>query len=219
MSRPSVPTREPDEHLFAAASALRELVDLFCDRDLDVGLLDEITDSVTRLSARVGEAPQWDRGAALERGLSIPETHEGRRRGFPHRAVGGLANPSAQPMVLEFDFDRGLLSTEITFGPMHSGAPGRVHGGVLAAVFDEFGGAVLRLADTRGATARLCVNYRAPIPMGVPILLSGWIEHQEGRKITVGADARRGDDLIAEMDGLFVVIDYAAIDTSGAARH
>lgn len=214
-----MPVPASDERLFAAAAALRGLVNLFCDREPDADVLDEITEVAGRLSAEIAKAPQWDRQAALEAGLRTTDTHESRRRGFPHRAVGGAANPSAHPMVLEYDFDEGLLSTEVTFQPMHSGAPGRVHGGVLAAVLDEFAGATLRLADTRGATARLCINYRAPIPMGVPLTLRGWIEGREDRKIVVGGEVRRGDDLIADIEVLFVVIDYAAIDTSDAARH
>lgn len=219
VSGQSSPTGAPEDRLFATAATLRELVNLFCDRELDDDLLDEIAAAARQLSEQVAAAPQWDRQVALVEGLRAPDTGEGRRSGFPHRAVGGDANPGAHPMAMEFDFDAGLLSTEVTFQPMHGGAPGRVHGGVLAGVFDEFAGATLRLAGTRGATARLCINYRAPIPMGVPLRFTGWVDHREDRKIVVRGDARRGEDLIADFEGLFVVIDYAAIDTSGDARH
>lgn len=219
VSGPGEPGGISDDKLFTTAAALRELVNLFCDREPDDDVLDEIADAARRLSAKVEQAPQWDRQEALERGLTVAETHEGRSRGFPHRAVGGLANPAAQPMVMDFDFDEGVLRTEVTFHPMHSGAPGRVHGGVLAGVLDEFAGAILRLADTRGATGRLTINYRSPIPMGIPLAFRGWVDHREGRKVVVRGEVHRGDELIADMEGLMVVIDYAAIDTSGNARH
>lgn len=219
MNESSSPTADPDERLFTAADALRDLIDLFCDRELPGDLLDEITDQARHFSAEIDRAPRWDRQAALERGVGEPDVHEGRRVGFPHRAVAGIANPAADPMVLDFDFDAGLLTTTVTLRARHSGAPGRGHGGILAAIFDEFAGATVRLAGTSGATARLCVDYRAPIPLDVPLTLRGWIHHREDRKVVVRGTAHRGEDLIGEMEGLFITIDYGAIDTSGEARH
>jgi acyl-CoA thioesterase FadM len=86
-------------------------------------------------------------------------------------------------------------------------------------VFDEFAGTAPRLVGATAVTARLTIDYRAPIPIGEPLQLRAWVHEQEGRKIFVRGDARRGEDLIAEVEGLFIIIDYAAIDTSGAARH
>lgn len=213
------PPSVPVDQLFAAAAALRELVNLFTDRELDDDLLAEITETARRLSTEIEKAPPWDRQEALEFGLRAPDTDEGRRTGFPHRAIAGAANPSANPMTLTLDFGEGVVSTEITLQPMHVGAPGRGHGGVLAGIFDEFAGAAPRLVGAMGATARLCVNYRAPIPIGEPLQLRAWVDEHDGRKIHVRGDARRGDDLIADIEALYIVIDYTAIDTSGAARH
>jgi len=213
----SEPTQESIDRLFAAAAALRELVNLFTDRELDDDLLDEIATAAEGLSAKAEAAPHWDRQAVLEVGLIAPESEEGRRTGFPYRAIGGRANPTAKPLELHFGED--AVTAEVTLDPMHSGAPGRGHGGVLAGILDEFTGAAPRLIGTMGATARLTINYRAPIPLGEPLQLRAWVHEQEGRKIFVRGEARRGEDLIADCEALFIVIDYAAIDTSGAARH
>ncbi len=212
----SQPTSAPVDRLFTAAAGLRELVNLFTDRELDDELLGEITDVSRELSAKVAQAPPWDRRALLEESLEAPDSLEGRRTGFPYRAIAGPANPAASPMTLHFG--EGVVTTEITLDPMHGGAPGRGHGGVLAGIFDELGGAAPRLVGAMVATARLTVDYRAPIPIGEPLQLRAWVHEQEGRKIFVRGDAR-GDDLIAEVEGLFIAIDYSAIDTSGAARH
>jgi acyl-coenzyme A thioesterase PaaI-like protein len=213
------PPSAPLDRLFATSEALRELLNLFCDRELDDELLAEVAEVARALSAKISTAPPWDRQAELEAGLKAPDTHEGRRTGFPHRAIAGAANPCAHPMILDLDFDEGVVTTEVILQPMHGGAPGRGHGGVLAGIFDEFAGAAPRLAGTMGATARLCINYRAPIPVGEPLALRAWVERHENRKVFVAGDARRGDQVIADIEALFVVIDYGAIDTSGAARH
>lgn len=213
------PTRSPGsvDLLFDAAAALRELVNVFTDRALDDELLDEVTRTARRLSAKLAGAPHWDRDAVLAAGLVAPDSAEGRRTGFPYRAIAGRANPSAIPLSLEFGED--VVTTEVILDPMHSGAPGRGHGGVLAGIFDEFTGAAPRLIGTMGATASLTVNFRAPIPLGEPLQLRAWVHEQQGRKVFVRGDARRGDVLIADAEALFITIDYGAIDTSGAARH
>ncbi|MCZ7631080.1 MAG: PaaI family thioesterase [Microthrixaceae bacterium] len=154
----------------------------------------------------------------MEESLRSPDRVPGRRGGFYYRAIAGPANPAGLP--LDLSVADGVLNAEITLGPMHSGAPGRGHGGVLAGVFDEFAGSAPRfLTDSMAATARLTIHYRAPIPLGEPIQLRAWVHAHEGRKIHVKGDARRGDLVMAEVEGLFIKIDYAAIDTSGAARH
>jgi acyl-coenzyme A thioesterase PaaI-like protein len=215
----SPPPHSPNDRLFAAASSLRDLVNVFNDRHLDDDLLDAVTSAAEQLTAQIGEAEPWDRQAALEAGLQASETVEGRRTGFPHRAIAGPANPAANPMPLSYDYDEGIVTTEITLHPMHVGAPGRGHGGVLAGVFDELAGAAPRLVGTMGVTAQLCINYRNPIPLGDPLTLRAWVDRHEGRKVFVKGDAHRDHDLIADIEALFIVIDYAAIDTSGGARH
>ncbi|KAA0235752.1 MAG: hypothetical protein JJLCMIEE_02081 [Acidimicrobiales bacterium] len=213
----SQPTSEPADRLFTAAAELRHLVDLFTDRALDDELLEDVSEVARGLSARLARAPRWDRGALLAEGLKSVESEETRRKGFPYRAVAGPANPSGIPMALHFG--EGMVTTEVTLQSMHSGAPGRGHGGVLAGILDEFAGAAPQLVGTMAATARLTVDYRAPIPLGEPLQLRVWVHEHEGEKIFVRGDARRDGDLIAEVEALFIEIDYGAIDTSGAARH
>lgn len=211
------PTTASVDHLFDTAADLRRLVDLFCDRELPADLLDAIGTAARGLAARAEQAPHWDRQEVLAAGLLAPDSEEGRRTGFPYRAIAGRANPTATPTTLHFG--DGVVTTEVTLTPMHGGAPGRGHGGVLAGVLDEFAGAAPSLVDTMAATASLTVNYRAPIPLGEPLQLRAWVHDHDGRKIFVRGDVHRGDDLIADMEALFIDIDYAAIDTSGDARH
>lgn len=211
------PAGDAYDRLFEAAAALRETVNLFTDRELDDEIVAEVAEVARKLSARLDEAPPWDRQAVLVAGMKAPASEEGRRTGFPYRAIAGAANPAALPMELSFSED--AVETEITLSHMHGGAPGRGHGGVLAGIFDDFAGAALNLLDTMGATARLTVHYRSPIPIDEPLRLRAWVHKQDGRKVVVRGDARRDGTVVADVEALFIIIDYAAIDTSGAARH
>lgn len=209
------PTDTTVDPLLDAAQALRDLVNVFTDREIDDELLEEIAACARSLSERASVAPRWDRDDMLE--MSIAGRGDKGRGGFYYRAIAGSANPAATPWRLEFAEDE--VRTEVTLGAMHGGAPGRGHGGVLAGILDEFAGSAPRLIGAMGATASLKVDYRSPIPIGEPLRLRAWIHDRQGRKIVVHGEARRDDDLVAEVEALFIQIDYTAIDTSGAARH
>jgi len=51
-------------------------------------------------------------------------------------------------------------------GPFANGPPSRVHGGLIAGIFDVIGAVTARFAGRRIVTANLNVNYRQSIPTG-----------------------------------------------------
>lgn len=121
--------------------------------------------------------------------------------------VSGRSNPLAPPVrlwVVEGDDDAaGLhrIEGEVTFGPAYEGPPGHVHGGYLAAMFDE----LLGFAQmSPGFTAYLHVNYRAPTPLEVRLTLSATVDSVEGRKRIVRGRCHHGDVLLADAEGLFI---------------
>jgi acyl-coenzyme A thioesterase PaaI-like protein len=94
-----------------------------------------------------------------------------------------------------------------TLGDAFEGAPGRAHGGIVAALFDEAMGFVLSIACTPAFTGRLSVTYRAPVPLGVPLEFRARLTRRDGRKLLMAGEARHGDTLLAQADSLFVAVD------------
>jgi acyl-coenzyme A thioesterase PaaI-like protein len=89
----------------------------------------------------------------------------------------------------------------VTFGPAYEGPPGHVHGGLVAAMFDE----LLGFAQlSPGFTAYLHVNYRKPTPLNTPLSLTAWVESIERRKRVVRGECRAGDVLLSDAEGLFI---------------
>jgi acyl-coenzyme A thioesterase PaaI-like protein len=96
-----------------------------------------------------------------------------------------------------------------------------VHGGFVAAAFDEMLGFAQSLTGNPGMTGTLTVRYRAPTPLKAELGLEAWVERVEGRKIFARGTIRAGALLTAEAEGLFVSIDasrFAEILASAQRR-
>lgn len=126
---------------------------------------------------------------------------------FDHSPMLGVANPIAPPITLH-GIDERTMAGDVTFGPAYEGPPGCVHGGFIAAAFDEVLGAVQSLSGQPGMTGTLTVRYRSPTPLHEPLRFTARFERVEGRKIITTGTLHAGDRLCAEADGIFVSVDF-----------
>ncbi|MEX0781927.1 MAG: PaaI family thioesterase [Dehalococcoidia bacterium] len=93
----------------------------------------------------------------------------------------------------------------VTYGPEHEGHPGWVHGGVLAATFDELFGLFQTFSLPRVVTAELTVRFLSPVPVGETVRFEAEIAEREGRKMRVrGTGSVDGATCVAS-EALFVV--------------
>lgn len=123
---------------------------------------------------------------------------------FPDCLVSGLANPMGLAMRAHREGDEAVA--RVTFGPAFEGAPGRAHGGAVAAVFDDTMGFVLSMLQTPAFTGRLSVEYRAPTPVGEELEFRARLRERNGRKIVIDSWALRDGECLAESEGLFIAI-------------
>lgn len=131
---------------------------------------------------------------------------------FDHSPFIGLANPLSPPVELRQSGDRVL--GRVTFGSAYEGPPGCVHGGYVAAVFDELLGATQSMSGTQGMTAHLGIDYRRPTPLHRPLRLEGWLHEHDGRKIWAKGELRLDEEpdgtdqpVLAEATALFIAFD------------
>ncbi len=114
----------------------------------------------------------------------------------------GPLNPLSIPFDLRIEEDR--IVAVARFGSAYEGPPGCVHGGYIAAVFDEVLGFAQSLSGQPGMTGRLAIDYRSPTPLHRDLRIEAWIERVEGRKLFARGTLHVGDRLCAEAAGLFV---------------
>lgn len=129
-----------------------------------------------------------------------------------HSPLAGPLNPLAVPMQLRMEGEQAV--GVVTFGAAYEGPPGHVHGGYVAAAFDEVLGMVQGITGNPGMTRFLDVQYRSPTPLHQPLEFRGRVDRVEGRKIFVAGELRVQADgrLCAESTALFVSVDFAIFE-------
>ena len=191
------------------AEAVRELIDATVRTGADEGAIAAATAAVRAVTESLRPLNDgWQPLRHAETGRPVLFTNP----------AAGWRNPIAPPMVVEHDAD-GRCWSDFTLGAAYEGPPGCVHGGYVAAVFDELLGATQSLSGDQGMTAHLGVDYRRPTPLGAPLRLEGWLDRRDGRKIYAKGALYSGDELTAEADGLFIAFDREKFAALLAARN
>ena len=122
---------------------------------------------------------------------------------FDQSPMIGLANPLAPPISLTVTGDRTAVGT-CTFGSAYEGAPGCVHGGFVAAAFDEVLGFVQSLGEKPGMTGTLTVRYEKPTPLHTELRFECELLRMEGRKIFTEGRLVADGQVCAVAQGLFI---------------
>ena len=102
--------------------------------------------------------------------------------------------------------DEPVLRATVWFGPGTEGPPGYAHGGSVAAALDEALGATAWMLGHRVVVARLAVDFRNPVPLGIDATIEASLVGIERRKVTCRARLTHNGTLLAEAEGLCVMI-------------
>jgi acyl-coenzyme A thioesterase PaaI-like protein len=121
---------------------------------------------------------------------------------MPYSPVSGRHNPIAPPIRMwrEGSEVRG----EATFSATYAGPPDSVHGGIIAAVFDEILSMANVITGRAGFTGTLTIRYHRKTPLDTPIELWGINERQHGRKQFSRGEMRVNGEVTASAEGLFI---------------
>ena len=123
----------------------------------------------------------------------------------------GESNPLSPPVILSKKHNsdgKEIVVGEVIFDQTREGPPRTVHGGMIAAVFDDVLSGVLSGAGAAGSvTGKLTIRYRRPTPINTDLRFEAWIDHQQGRRLTAHAHCLSNGEVTAEAEALFVRID------------
>ena len=195
-----------------AAELLRRLGHAFVGHDAPDEVFVELCEAVGPLVARFEASPARGRWAMSLAGMAEsslfgePPGDGERLSHFPDCVVSGAANPMGTAIAVRREADEAVA--EVVLGAAFEGAPGRAHGGVVAAIFDDVMGYQLSILKVPAFTGRIERSYRAPTPIGAPLVFRARVDAREERKLHMSASAHAdgGRVLIAEATATFIII-------------
>jgi len=158
--------------------------------------------NITASGERFGERS----GSPAESGTTMADF-------MPYDVVIGRSNPIAVPVTIEFDPPTAI--GRAVFGAQYAGAPGCVHGAVIAGVFDVVLTAANVLSDAAGPTRSLTVRYRRPTLLDVESVFEARVTSTDGSRTTSAGRLLQEGVVVAEAEGEFAVMDRSRI----AAMH
>ena len=123
-------------------------------------------------------------------------------RCMPYSPVSGRRNPVAPPIRMWRDGDE--VRGEAVFSPTYAGPPNSVHGGIIAAVFDELLSMANVISGSAGFTGTLTIKYLRHTPLDRPIELWAVNERSSGRKQFSRGEMRVDGQVTASAEGLFI---------------
>jgi acyl-coenzyme A thioesterase PaaI-like protein len=193
------PLTEARRAKHALVDATRRLINAVMQLAVDpldgdgVTVVTALASEVSSLTERVAALPRL-RGSADDGGDDA--------RLLERSGITGAGNPLSPPLHLVVNGDRVVGWAE--YARQYEGPPGCVHGGFVAAAFDDLLGAAQTLSGTAGFTGTLTIRMVRPTPLSRRVDYEGGVTGVEGRKILTWGRARSGGEVVAEANGVFI---------------
>jgi acyl-coenzyme A thioesterase PaaI-like protein len=205
------------------ASAVQRLGHSLLRHRVDIDLAERVTKAANSLAADAAARPIRDRTAemaanprfaAILTGEELtPIGLDGRPMDlFRDSIVSGRTNPMG--IGLEVRRSGNVVTATTTLGPAFEGAPGRAHGGVVAAIVDETMGYVLPILGELAYTANLNIDYIAAAPLHQELRVTASLRDRADRKFWIEARAESADGNWGRAEDV-----YTAVDPARFANH
>jgi acyl-coenzyme A thioesterase PaaI-like protein len=198
-----------EEARVAASDSLRDLLHAFVRAHPENdAIYDEIGVRAETLVEELDAMPRRDRMAMMQ---AAREKHGGTfpagagAAGFNDRAVAGLANPGAVDIQVVPGGEE--VVAHLFFRKGFEGPPGRTHGGIVAAAFDDVTGFIIGRIGQPAFTGELTVRFVGPVPIETPIEMRARLDGQERRKLFISAEATADGDVVATCKAIYITID------------
>jgi acyl-coenzyme A thioesterase PaaI-like protein len=198
------------------ATALQRLGHAAVGHRLHPELVLHIAETAARLADDVSACTPRDRTAEIAMNPRFARLLDGVEREpigldgepmdlFRDSIVSGRTNPMGIGLQVRRTGDEVVATTAL--GPAFEGAPGRAHGGVVAAIIDETMGYVLPIIGELAYTANLNIDYVAPAPLHQELRISARLRDRAGRKLWIEAHGASEDGTFVRAEALFLAVD------------
>jgi hypothetical protein len=181
------------------ADAIKQLTEVLVTSSPSVEKMHAIAEQLETTATDFGESPRiYGRSDWAQSGV------HGSFGQISHELnpLAGWSNPIAPPINSWIDGDVAKATCEC--GWAYEGPPGSIHGGYVAAIFDQFLGMAQLIGGQPGMTGYLHINYHNRSPLNTKISLEGRLVKIEGRKTIMRGEMYAEGVMTASAEGLFV---------------
>lgn len=189
-------TRAAKHRLVEQVKRLVDRVALLDVNGLDAAAVDALSAQVAAAADAVAELPTLEATGLAK--ATTPDHVLSERSPF-----SGRSNPLAPPMTITVDGP--ITRATATYTAAYEGPPDTLHGGFVAAAFDDLLGVAQMASGQAGFTGTLTVKMRRPTPLHTPITYEAGVEDVRGRKIICRGTSYADGELVAEAEGLFII--------------
>ncbi len=120
----------------------------------------------------------------------------------------GPNNPEGLHLTFVIDQEAHTATTSLSLDERYQGAPGYVHGGIIATLLDEAMSKLNRPLGVLAMTRQMDVSYLRPVPISAALRLISRFVRREGRKLFHEAELlNEQGEILARCAGLWIIID------------
>ncbi|WP_051062416.1 hypothetical protein [Ilumatobacter nonamiensis] len=198
--------------------AIRSLGHAVVGHHMSATDLDALAGLLTAQAAAVRTGEQRVRSLERPSGDWGPAPADGEEMfSFDERPISGRAAPYGLDVHIVRDGDE--VVGHLTLDSAHEGAPGRSHGGIVSALFDDVYGFILTILGQPGFTGTLTIRYEQGVPIHQPLECRVRLDRRDGRKLLMsgeltGLDALGNSTVFTRSTAIFIAIDESAFGAS-----
>lgn len=215
VAQPDHPDRVAEARA-AAGRAIRDVGHAIVGHHAPIELIDRLAATLDAFTAELSRGGPRSRSEVSREGeWASPPLDGATLTSYDERPVSGRSSPWGLDLHVWRDGDDAVA--DLTLRAAHEGAPGRSHGGIVAALFDDLFGFVLSFHSLPAFTGELTVRYEAGVPIGVPLQCRVRLNERDGRKMFMVGELLDADRVVARCRATFITIprEYFAL---GARR-
>ena len=181
------------------SDAIRRQIAASLEQDADESRLEVLALQAEALALELERSATGKRVALVD---SAWENERGELAYLPFSPVMGRLNPASIGIEIRREGER--VVSEVILAEPAEGATGLVHGGVIAAIYDELLASANLMIKAGGPTGTLNVRYRKPTPIYSRLRFEGWVERIDERKVHTRGHCLLGDQVVSEAEAIFV---------------
>lgn len=216
-------TGDSEQELAAARAragrAIRDIGHAFIGRHATVEQIDRLAGALESIGAELWPAEPRFRRFEPEAARQDADYPQGPiTSSLADRPISGSSSPWGLDVELHRLGDE--IEGRVTFRAAHEGAPGRSHGGIVAALFDDVFGYVLGVHHQPAFTGDLYIRYAAPTPLHRVLACRVRLADRIGRRLLMTGelvDVESGT-VVVTAKATFVAVDPAAFADQTAER-